>query len=278
MKTYSAYKDEIHGFEELSDSVKAEERIAASSVHFLEKEVENLNAYAGTIERILVRLSLFYTKKDHALLRKHARGAKALLVVTGNKGLVGGLWQMMVQACLDRAGDYQATIAVGLKGKNYLEEERLPITASFGRDEIEAMTQYVSDGFVAEKFSRVDILYPRFISLAQQEPALMPFLPFEFPIKRSRAAMPPENAFGLPLFEPSARSIFGELLQKYIEVYLHVIMLEAKLSELSARTVTMEHASEKTDELARALELSFKKERRYAVTQGQLESFAAHTR
>jgi F-type H+-transporting ATPase subunit gamma len=240
--------------------------------------VSSLNIYAGTIERILMRLSLFYPKKNHELLRPHIKGAAALLIITGDKGLVGGLWQGMIQTCLDQGSRYPARIVVGLKGKSRLEEEHVPITASFGRDEHEAVARYVSQGFVTEQFSRVDILFPHFVSLALQEPVVVPFLPFEFPVRRPQGAPPLENASGLPLFEPSAHRVFQALLQKYIGVYLRVILLEAELSELSARTVAMEHASEKTQELKHALELSFKKERRRAITQGQLESFAAHIR
>jgi F-type H+-transporting ATPase subunit gamma len=276
MRTYSAYQDEIRGFEELSDTVKAEEKIAATSVHTLEVEVENLHAYMSLIGSVLRRLSLFYENYTHPLLRKHAKGSAALLVLTGDKGLVGGLWQGMVEMCLRGAGEYQAIIVSGLKGKSLLDEEGCPVAASFARDDIESMSNYVLEGFTSETFSRVDVLYPQFLSLLQQAPIVVPFLPFTFPAAPSPRA--PEPAFGFPLYEPSARAMFVELLKKYIDVYLHVIILEAKLSELSARTLTMEHAHDKTDELLRALRLSLTKERRHAITQEQLESFSAHAR
>lgn len=271
MKTYLTYKNQVQGFEDVSETVKAIEKIAASSVHFLKMEVFNLNEYQKHIEEILAGLSLSYFKKDHPLLQKNKAESKALIVITGDKGLVGGLWHTIVNSFLNKADDYQSTIAIGNKGKNYLEEEGIKIIKS---GEINSIMNYVFDEFKREKFSEIDILYPKFVSLAEQKPAFVPFLPFKFILPEAKSSS--KNASGLPIFEPSKQKLFNQLLQKYIGLYLRKIVLETKLSELSARTVAMEHASAKTDEFIENLTLSFRKERCRILTQRQLESFAAH--
>ena len=85
-----------------------------------------------------------------------------------------------------------------------------------------------------------------------------------------------EPRSGLPIFEPSKKEVFKALTQKYIGMFFRKIVMETKLSELSARTVAMEHASAKTDELIKKISLNYLKERRRAITQKQLESFAVH--
>jgi F-type H+-transporting ATPase subunit gamma len=289
MKTYLAYKNQIQGFEDVLETVKAMEKIAASSVHFLKEEVSNLNAYSGDLLKMLSRLSIFYRKKNHSLLSakdgpaKKRIGKKALIVITGDKGLVGGLWYLVINAFLRKSSNYQSIITVGGKGKNNLEEEGIKIIKSFSQaadlpqpEEIKIITDYIFGEFAKNKFSEVNILYPEFISLAEQKPVFISFLPFKFSVEKELKEKLPKSAPGLPIFEPSKQKIFDELLKKYINVYFHKIVLEAKLSELSARTVAMENASAKTNDLIQKLDLTFKKERRRVFTQRQLESFTAH--
>lgn len=279
MKSYITYKNQIQGIKDVSETVKTVEKIAASSVHFLKKEVSSLNTYASKLEEMLTRLSLFYQKKNHPLLQKRGVAKKKTLVVlTSDKGLVGGLWHGVINTFLENVEQYQSIIVIGAKGKNYLEEENMPIIKSFTnlfdippKEETEHITNYIFDKFKKGAFSQVDILYPRFISLAEQTPTLVSFIPFNFKLIKEE-----KIGEGLPIFEPSKQKIFNKLLQKYIEVFFHKVIMETKLSELSARTVAMEHATTKTKEFIQKLTLDYTKQRRRIITQRQLENFTAH--
>lgn len=277
MKTDLAYKNQIVGFENVSETVKVVEKIAASSVHFLKLEVASLRAYASGIESVLARLSLYYKDNEHPLLKKKA-GKRALIILTGEKGLVGGLWQGLVSTVLDKKGLYDHLIVVGTKGSNYLKEEGVRVAQFFvssidlpDKKEITPVVDYVFGGFNKNLFSQVDILYPQFISLAEQAPAIVSFLPFQFVVEGKNS-----GAIGLPIFEPSKKEVYERFLQKYISMYFHNIIIETKLSELSARMVAMEHASVKTDEFVKKFTFDYTKARHRIATQKQLESFAVH--
>jgi F-type H+-transporting ATPase subunit gamma len=246
-------------------------------VHFLKEGVSVLEAYGAEIEKVLTRLSLFYQKKDHPLLRAKKTGDKALVILTGDKGLVGGLWHRVVTAFLKNRSEYQRIIIVGAKGKSYFDEESVPIAKLFAGfpdippiAEIERITDYIFGEFKKGTLAKVNILYPRFISLAQQQVDFIPFLPFTFGLAAEKQGSP-----GFPIFEPSKKRIFEDLLQKYIRVFFQKIVLEAKLSELSARTVAMEQASAKTEEFVQKATVNYLKEWRRFTTQKTLESFTA---
>lgn len=278
MKTYLSYKNQLEKIEDVSETVKTVEKIAASSVHFLRQEVLDLNVYAAEVEKMLIQLSLFYQKKHHSLLQGNATGIKALVVITGDRGLVGGLWHRVVGAFLDNAKQYQSVIVIGAKGEYYLQEESAPIIKSFAhfsdipkKEEIEYVTNYIFDEFKKGAFSRIDILYPQFVSLAEQTPNFIPFLPFEFKLIKEK-----KSGGGLPIFEPSKQKVFGSLLRKYIEIFFYKIIMETKLSEFSSRTAAMEHAVAKTKRLAQKLSLEYMKQRHRIITQRQLENFVAH--
>lgn len=286
MKTYLTYKNQIQGFKDVSETVKTVEKIAASSIHFLKQEVNNLNTYSSEIEKVLARLSLFYQEKDNSLLQKKYTKEKLLIILTGDKGLVGGLWHKIISSFLENIKQqYQSIIAVGIKGENYLKEENIKVIEEFSqvvdvsqKEEVEHITDYIFDKFKKGKFSQIDIFYPQFISLVEQRPSFIPFLPFKFKLteKKEGETDISKEDLGLPIFEPSEKKVFDQLLQEYIGVFFHRIVAETKLSEFSARTVAMEHAAVKTDELIQKSSLSYLKERRRAITQKQLESFTAH--
>ena len=282
MKTYLDYKNQIEGFEDVSETVKAMEKISASSVHFLKQKVANLNTYASEIESVMAELSLFYQNKNSPLLQENTSGKKTLIILSGERGLVGGLWHNLIGAFLETGGHYQSIIVAGAKGENYLKEEGARIEKKFANPAdgpeismVEEITDYIFSEFKNKTFSRVDILYPRFVSLAKQQPVFIPFLPFVFNSPKE-AGSETEPRSGLPIFEPSKKEVFKALTQKYIGMFFRKIVMETKLSELSARTVAMEHASAKTDELIKKISLNYLKERRRAITQKQLESFAVH--
>jgi F-type H+-transporting ATPase subunit gamma len=215
--------------------------------------------------------------------------------LTGDKGLVGGLWHGLVNAFLENDKRYGPVIVIGVKGENHLTEENVQILKFFAgisdipqKEEIEHITDYIFNEFRKGALARVDILYPRFMSLAEQRPLVIPFLPFEFtPLKiddhdgrniskGSELTEDKGRGTGIPIFEPSKRKIFDRLLRKYIGIFFHKIVMETKLSELSARTVAMEHASSKTNEFVQKIIFDYMKERHRAVTQKQLESFVVH--
>ncbi len=280
MKSYIAYKNQIQGIKDVSETVKTVEKVAASSVHFLKKEVDSLNVYASEVDKILTRLSIFYQKNNHPLLQKKYVGKKTLIILTGDKGLVGGLWHDVVGRFLGNTSQYQTVVVVGLKGENYLKEENTIAVKSFvnifstpSKEDTKHITDYIFTEFKKGTFSQVDVLYPKFISLAEQVPTISSFIPFDFKLTEDNKR---NIVDGLPIFESSKQQIFDRLLEKYIEIFFHKIIMETKLSELSARTVEMEHASTKTVEFIQKLTLNYTKHRRRVITQRQLESFNAH--
>lgn len=283
MKAYVTYHNQIQGLKEVATTVKTVEKIAAASVHRLKEKVVSLDEYAGNIERLLARLSLFYHPKNHSLMKQNRTGNKALVIITGNKSLVGGLWHAVITAYLRKAYDYQSVMVAGGKGRLFLEEEQREVIRAWdgwanipGQEDTNIITNYILDEFKRERLAKVDILYPQFVSLAEQKPAIISFLPFTFSREQARQEKLTNDVSGLPIFEPTKQKIFDQLLQKYIGVYLYKVVLEAKLSELSARTVAMEHANIQTRDVIQKLNHSFTKERHRTMTQRQLESFAAH--
>lgn len=288
MKKYLIYKRRINEFENVGETVRIIEKTAASHIHLLKKQVNILSDYKKDVGTVLKRLSKFWQGKKHPLLEKRGAGIKAILIITGDKGIVGGLYHNLINRILERKNYYQKIWVLGKKGMEYLNEENikaelLPFESDglINPDKIEEMGTIFFNYFQNNNPQSVDILYPRFISLTKQEPIIANFLPFDFKGASENEEdefikSGPEDNEGFPIFEPSKKDIFSPLLKKYISIFLIELALETKLSEFSARTITAEHAVSVTKDIVRDLNLKFLKERRKLLTQKQLESFIAH--
>lgn len=296
MKKYIFYKTQIEGLLDVAETVRVIEKSAASYIHFLKKKVRALLEYKRQIQMMLGRLSRFYWNNNHPLLQEKVHGEMALLVITGEKGLVGGLYHELINEVIIRSKDYKYIWVIGNKGEEYLNEEGIQaerISTSFDfsnlphSEEIQEMTEYLFNQFQKTNLKNVDVLYASFISFAKQNPAIVKFLPFSFirkkpfnfvstNVKIEANMYNKQLADGFPIFEPSKKFIFNELLKKYINVYFAEIILEAKLSELVARTVTAESAVKETEQLVKKFNREFLKAKHLTITQKQVESFSVH--
>jgi F-type H+-transporting ATPase subunit gamma len=277
MRSYYEYKNQIEGFVDVARTVKTSEKIAASSIHLLRESLENLNLYLEAVEDIFMRLFLSYPGGGNTLLERKTAGKKILLVITGDRGLVGNLWHSVVNLAVEKSKEGYLITAVGAKGGNYLSEEKVK-SENLKIEQAKEIIDGIIGEFAKGKLKKVDILYSSFISLTEQKPILVNFLPFnsDFTALNGKEEKDSGKELGLPIFEPNKRLIFDSILREYINATYRKILLEAKLSELSARTVVMEHAAVKTEDMIKELKLEYFKERRRNITQKQLESFTVH--
>lgn len=294
MKKDNFYKTQIEVLSDIAETTRVIEKSAASHIHFLKKKTAALSEYKQQIQTTLGRLMRFYQNDKHPLLQERINGERVILVITGEKGIVGGLYHKLINEAIARRKDYERIWVIGSKGEEYLGEEGIQAERAFAsfnfgdlldNEEIGKITERLFERFQEANLRNIDVLYARFVSLAEQSPAVAKFLPFSFvenkpfdfapTAVKTKTIAGDESADGFPIFEPSKKLIFDELLKKYIDVSFTEIILEAKLSELAARTVTAENAVKETEQLIKIFNREFLKARHLTITQRQIESFSA---
>lgn len=284
MKNYIDYKKELDGLDNVLLTVRTMEKIAASRIRAVRESVRNLATYNAEIERTISALGGISASKENGLFKGNKQGDRMLVVISGNKGLVGSLWHDLINIAMTRVHEYRFVVIVGKKADNYIREEQtvadpmvIPIGDIPSDVDISRIGAYMIDEFKKGYLAGIDIAYPRFISLVSHEAVIVPFLPFRFVIDDASSEIVKKHiSAGIPIIEPSRQSIINGLIEKYIEAYISKIIFEANLSELSARTVTMEHATEKTRDVIKKIGRDYSKQRMRALTQKQIESFTAH--
>ncbi len=281
---YLAHRENIEGLQGVADTAKASEKIAAASIHILRANVNTLKEYTANLENTLHRLTKFYNDPNARLLRSNRHGKRLLLIVGGDKGLVGGLWHELISTATSRNNEFDEIAAIGTKVTNMLRQENItpykefPTLSNYPTDEeIQEITDYLFKNYQNSNLKEVKILYPEFTSIVVQQPKIVNLLPFSFSISDGGDSNENDTTpLGFPIFSPNKKKIFSSLLNKYISVIFREIAIESKLSELSARTVIMEHAEAKTKQLIKKSKLDYMRTRRQMLTQKQLESFSAH--
>ncbi len=278
MRTYVQTKGDIGGLQAVSDAVKAVEMVAASHIHRLRKAALSLEEYVIELRQMLGEFTSYHAIGDNPLLRRKTDGEAMLIVVIGDRGLVGGLYNEIISELGRIRGRYGRIIVVGGRGDRLMREEgmrperTLPAPSDLMTGaESAAISDFALTEFEGGRARSVDVLYSKFVTLAVQRPHVSAFLPFEMGDVPAADAEP-----GIPIFEPSKRHVADELLRRYIGMFFSAILSEAKLSEFAARTVAMEHAGSQADDEVRKVTLRYFKERRRDISRKQIESFFAH--
>ena len=73
------------------------------------------------------------------------------------------------------------------------------------------------------------------------------------------------------VFEPDSESVLGYLLERYLNIVVYYVLLNAKASEQSARMVSMKNATDSAEALIKDLTLAYNKLRQGNITKELLE-------
>jgi len=276
MKHYSEFKKELNGIKDVSETLKSIEKISASKVKTIKNKILNLEKYTLEIFNLLNRLSLFYKNNKNFLLTKRKSGKKILLVIMGEKGLVGPLWQKITSKTLLEKNNYDSILVVGKKGYQKLLEVNINPELFFSFSEkndldenINILNKKIIEYFKKNHIKKIDIIYAKSISISEQEIKKEKLLPFTF--EKENNDKNQKIVIGFPIFDTSKKILFEKLIKKYIKTFFYKIILNSKLSENSNKTIEMEHAKEKSNIEINKLIKNYKKDKRKKVNQSQLE-------
>jgi F-type H+-transporting ATPase subunit gamma len=215
------------------------------------------------------------------LLAKREVRTRAVILVASDKGLCGALNSNLFRL----AGRYEPTstkfIAAGRKAAQFIARTRRQLVAEFPYgdtpryEESRAIGALARDLFVKGEVDEVRIIAARFVNTLTQQPVDIEFLPVGSIHGIEMPWMPPlEQAIKERtefLFEPDARDVLNYLLRIYVNTLVHVVLLNAKASEQSARMVSMSGATSNAEAMIKDLTLEYNKLRQGRITQELLE-------
>ena len=260
---------------------RAMQMVAASKMRKAQQAAVDIRPFAQLLYRFqrVATTHIEQLEFTHPLLEARAVRRRAIILVAADKGLCGALNSNIFRL----AGRYDphttVFIAAGRKAAQFIARTRRTLVAEFPYGdtpqyaESRAIAAMARDLFLKGDVDAVDVIATRFVNTLVQQPVTLEYLPVGDVRSIELPGAPPPAARDTTefLFEPSAVDIIGYLLRIYLNAFVHVVLLNAKASEQSARMVAMKNASENAADLIKELTLHYNKLRQGHITQELLE-------
>lgn len=279
-------KKKIAATENMSKITKAMQMVSVSKLGKTEHRVKHFRMYHAEIKNMLSMLRTSTYVSEHLFLKGRADQKKrqiGCVVITSNRGLVGGYNTHLFKMLKDDSGDHPELFKMvgdqvasdaqfkfyvtGQKGVIFAKNE-LPadMTSTFllpdeiqYTDMMELASKLMTD-YMSGEMSEVVIVYQDFVSKLAQEPTRKVLLPIEFE---------QTTDVNVPHYEirPTEKSVVHGLLVQYVMTSLYEIFLSANLSEHAARMNSMSNATDNAKEIIKESKLIYNRARQAAITQ-----------
>ena len=267
-------RNKIKSVENTRKITKAMEMVAASKMRKAQERMRASRPYSEKIRSVAANLSHANPDYKHPFLQKrdHVKNI-GVIMVTSDKGLCGGLntnaMRLMVNKIKEWEGadaKVQAT-AIGNKGLGFLMRYGIPVVSQViglgDKPHLEKMIGPIKtqlDQFADGRIDALYLCYTKFINTMKQETMCEQLLPL------SGEKLGAPDAGWDYLYEPDAKTVLDELLERYLESLVYSAVAENIASEQSARMVAMKSASDNAKKVIGDLKLTYNKARQAAIT------------
>ena len=271
----------IRSIRSTAQITKAMEMVAASKMRKAQQLAIDVRPFVQLVYRIQRRATTRDIPFKHPLLETREVRKRAIILVGSDKGLCGALNSNLFRV----AGRYDPSstvfITAGRKASQFVARTRRTLVAEFPYGdtpryaESRAIAALARDLFLKGEVDAVDVVTTRFVNTLTQQPVILSYLPVgdinpgHLPgTEAADALIADRTEF---LFEPDADDIIAYLLGHYLNIIIHLALLNAKASEQSARMVSMKNATDNANDMIKDLTLQYNKLRQGRITQELLE-------
>ncbi|MEI6494639.1 MAG: ATP synthase F1 subunit gamma [bacterium] len=301
MESLQGLKSRLKAVKNVGQITKAMEVVAATKMRKAQEQALISRPYAFAVLKLLEKVSVNSEIESPLLFEREIKNT-LVLVLASDKGLAGSFNSQIFRLAEQffntddyrtREGHNYQLIPIGKKAVTYANKKSFAVPAHFNGlgdvtepGEIEEISKFISDGFLAEKWDRVVVFYTNFRSALKQEAMMRQILPADVKkihqtlreivpeygrySDKSDAELIKEGVFSAEQFdyilEPTPAGLASALIPHLVKMQLYHIFLEAKASEHSARRMAMKTASDNAEELSGDLQLEYNKLRQTKIT------------
>jgi F-type H+-transporting ATPase subunit gamma len=278
MANLKAIKKRIVSVKNTSKITKAMKMVSAAKLRRAQENVVAARPYAKKLGEVLGRLTAIVDADASPLQQKREVKNALLVVVTSDRGLCGGFNTNLCKAAerfvREHKDEYPSlsVMTIGRKGYEYLKNRQKVyknqpgVFAKLSYQTAAFLAGEVIDGFLAEEYDEVFLIYNAFRSVMAQDITLERLLPVAPP-----AAEPTEDLPPVYIYEPDKEALLKELLPKNVEVQIYRALLESNASEHGARMTAMDSATKNANEMIGKLTLQYNRARQAAITTELIE-------
>ncbi len=267
MASLREIKDRIGSVRSTLKITSAMKLVSSAKLRKAQKVIEGMRPYADSLEEILSAVGPTRQEENGVA----ADAPVAVVVISSNSSLCGGFNANVVRTALDLRKKYPSIVyfPVGRKGADAVkkagyapEADYNDIIAHTSYEKTSAFSRSLIERYRKGEFSKILLVYNRFISTAVQKPTVERYMPYAPELKSSEVSGVQEDF----IFEPDAATIASRLLPQMICLRFYAAVLDSEAAEQAARTIAMQTATDNGEHLLSDLTLEYNKGRQQKIT------------
>lgn len=278
MRDIKRRKSSIQGTQQITKAMKLVSTVKLQRARAnAERSREYFNCMYETVSSILKRVGHI----EHRYLNSGDSRKKAVIVITGNRGLAGG-YNSNVEKLITRHPEWKredlVIYTIGSKGRETfmrhgydVKECENDIVESPTYTDAMAVSERLLKSYADGEIGEIHLAYTAFKSTVSQVPTLLKLLPIqvseEFGEKES-------GATAIMNFEPEDVEALDMIIPKYVTSLIYGALMEAVASENGARMQAMDNATSNAEEMINDLTLKYNRARQGSITQELTEIIA----
>ncbi|HGC8277845.1 TPA: F0F1 ATP synthase subunit gamma [Streptococcus agalactiae] len=275
----SEIKDKILSTEKTSKITSAMQMVSSAKLVKSEQAARDFQVYASKIRQITTNLlkSDLVSGSDNPMLSSRPVKKTGYIVITSDKGLVGGYNSKILKAMMDTITDYHtenddyAIISIGSVGSDFFKARGMNVSFELrgledqpSFDQVGKIIAQAVEMYKNELFNELYVCYNHHVNSLTSQVRMQQMLP----IKELDAEEASEDRVitGFEL-EPNREVILEQLLPQYTESLIYGAIIDAKTAEHAAGMTAMQTATDNAKNVINDLTIQYNRARQAAITQ-----------
>ena len=267
------------GFKSLLEVLKL---VAVSEYHNLDRKLKTFDRLQGTLGEFFKCIDV--TGMDHPFIQPRSGAPTAVLAITSDAGLLGGINNMVITKAVGLVREEGGRLLVlGDRGVPYAQESNIPFTHFPGVVDARRFAQacevrdYLTQRVLAGEFGGIKVVYPRAHSFTVHRVETETFIPFSLPEGteiEKRSADKSETQAEI-IFESNPNEVVEYLVYIIFGQRLFEIFGYSRVCEQAARYLHLEESCNKIGEMNKKLLLQYFRRRHEVIDSNMRELFAS---
>ncbi|HHJ8992951.1 TPA: F0F1 ATP synthase subunit gamma [Streptococcus pyogenes] len=273
----SEIKAKIISTEKTSKITSAMRMVSSAKLVKSEQAARDFQIYASKIRQITTDLlkSELTIGSDNPMLVSRPVKKTGYIVITSDKGLVGGYNSKILKSVMDMIAEYHADgdyeiISIGSVGSDFFKARGMNVAFELrglaDQPSFEQVRQIISqsvDMFVNEIFDELYVCYNHHVNSLTSQVRVQQMLPISDLVADEAAE---EGVTGFEL-EPNRHDILDQLLPQFTESLIYGAIIDAKTAEHAAGMTAMQTATDNAKNVINDLTIQYNRARQAAITQ-----------
>ncbi|HAT3870652.1 TPA: F0F1 ATP synthase subunit gamma [Legionella pneumophila] len=255
---------------------RAMEMVAASKMRKTQERMRASKPYANKIYEVIKHIARAASEYRHPFMSEREIKRIGIIVVTTDRGLCGGLNSNLFRETIRTIRNWQehckeVDIAViGRKGQAFFRRVGGNILGSIDHlgdtpsiNDFIGVVKIMLDAYYNGAIDSLHIVYNEFINTMTQKPFVKQLLP----LPKSEEDKKTLGHHWDYIYEPEAKELLDEILERYIELQVYQAVVENIACEQAAKMIAMKSATDNAGDLIKEFQLAYNKARQAAITQ-----------